>query len=164
MADYTVTILDRSPGYVVLRYVPSVMPVTITLSDLPTEPMELAQIQVTLDIDVPSNVTFYIVEHDTSMGDLRLGSEDGVTFVEGYNYILMVPGISQYVSGRNRVVPVAPLPLTKATQLRLFVGGTYEADYTVPHINVVARCSLPRRVDDLITRTTYRDADGYIIS
>jgi len=164
MADYTVTLQDWSPGMVIARYDITTMPVTITLSDLPREPMELLFLRLYFEVLDPSNVTYWDLALQPSFGPFTIAKETELSLSTGPQYILLYPQAPHEVVGELRLVPLPPLLLSRSTRLTWAVDGTLDTDYQAPRLYLAASYGSPRRVDDLITRTTYRDADGYIIS
>ena len=162
MADYTVTIVDHTPGYVALRYDLSAVPVTITLSDLPREPMELDYMELSVTVINPSNVTWwYILFDPDTINRMMIGDQAWSPGAVSYN-IIMMPGIQKHSAGAYLYYPIPRLLLAKTVTLRCSITGTYGTDFKSASLTLVCRHSSPRRVDNLITRTTYRDADGYI--
>jgi len=164
MANYTVTVFDLAPGLVVMRYQPTVVPVDISLADLPSEPMELDHVHLYASVSNPSALTYVDLSIRVGAVYNALVGADGLSPASGAWQMMMSPGAPANITGKYMTLPLPRLLLSRSVTLTLRMSGTLGTDYVNLTLDFTYRHSSPRRVDDLITRTTYRDADGYIIS
>jgi len=162
MADYTVTITNRLPAAAILEYSLSAEPVVVSLSDLPAEPMELDSVMVTATVTNPSAVSYIQLGILATLRDHIIARGDGLSPIAATQYFQLIPSVTPVTSGQYIQIPMARVLLCRLMSLRLSLGGTLDTDFTNLKMSLLCRYSSPRRVDDLITRTMYRDADGYI--
>ena len=164
MADYTVTVIDRAPAYAILKYAFTAGTAPITLSDLPDEPMQLLQATVSLNVLDPSNIKRVFLGLEEADARNAIAARHNLSLISGLNYLIFIPGAVTTTEYSHHYGPLASVPLVRASVLRPNVMGVYGEDFDTLQVHLICAYSLPRSVRDLITRTTYRDADGYIIS
>jgi len=106
MADYTVTVFDLAPGLVVMRYQPTVVPVDISLADLPSEPMELDHVHLYASVSNPSALTY--VDLSIRVGAVYnvLVGADGLSPASGAWQMVMSPGAPANITGKYMTLPL----------------------------------------------------------
>jgi len=163
MADYTVIVTNRSPGWIGLLYIPTVIPVTITLSDLPVDVAEIDAIELRFNAITPANISFFRLSAVPASIDQVICGDPSLSPTSGTNYYLLGPGYPRVDSLTYHWYPLPRMAVSPACQLKLVIGGTIGVDYDTVKLAILCRPNTPTREVGYPYRSTYQDAVGAIV-